>query len=141
MPPAGTAMAALRSWQCRPPLAGWLVGAYLAALAYGAAVALLSDLVVRVAQPYPCGASGARQRPRTVRPTHGCANSAPKTRPAAPPVPAGHIDLRSSEFYTSSAAGSIASLLFFVFILIPPNHVSEKLTNAFLFFLQKLKAR
>ena len=61
MPPAGTAMAALRSWQCRPPLAGWLVGAYLAALAYGAAVALLSDLVVRVAQPYPCGASGARQ--------------------------------------------------------------------------------
>ena len=48
---------------------------------HGAVVALLSDLVVRVAQLYPCCASGARQRPRTVRLTHGCANSAPHARP------------------------------------------------------------
>jgi hypothetical protein len=48
---------------------------------HGAVVALLSDLVVRVAQLYACCASGARQRPRTVRLTHGCANSAPKPRP------------------------------------------------------------
>ena len=62
----------------------WLVGGWVRTWQrslHGAVVALLSDLVVRVAQLYPCCASGARQRPRTVRLTHGCANSAPKARP------------------------------------------------------------
>ena len=52
-----------------------------------------------MAQLYPCCAPGARQRPRTVRLTHGCADTA-DTADTAAPAPAGHIDLRSSEFYT-----------------------------------------
>ena len=63
-----------------PWLAGGWVRTWQRSL-HGAVVALLSDLMVRVAQLYPCCASGARQRPRTVRLTHGCANSAPKPRP------------------------------------------------------------
>ena len=89
----------------RPCASGW-VRTWQRSL-HGAVVALLSDLVVRVAQLYPCCASGARQRPRTVRLTHGCANSAPKARPLTRQCQLGTSisdRLRSSEFYTSSAA-------------------------------------
>ena len=87
MPPAGTAMATLTSWQCRPTLAcGW-VGAYLAALAprCSCGTAVRSGGACSAALPLLCvwrtpapshGAPHARLREQCAQATAGLRASA-----------------------------------------------------------------
>ncbi len=112
MPPAGTAMAALTSWQCHPTL-GLLVGGCVPGSARSTVqlwhccliwwcVWRSSTLAVRLAHASALARCASRTAARTVRPSHG------RYRASASWVSQcqlGHIDLRSSENHTSSMAG------------------------------------